>query len=202
VKPTFFATPDEFRAWLERNHADADELLVGFHKKGSGRPSIDWPQSVREALCFGWIDGVRRSLDDERYTIRFTPRRRGSIWSAVNVRTANELIEAGLMRPAGLAAFEARSEKRSGVYSYEQRKTAAFDPEQERSFRADAAAWEFFQAQPAGYRRTATWWVVSGKREETRARRLTRLIEDSAAGLRLAHLVSPGEARRRREQQH
>ena len=201
MKPTFFQRPADFRAWLEAHHEDGGELLVGFHKKGSGRPSITWPESVREALCFGWIDGVRRGHDDDSYTIRFTPRRPRSIWSAVNVRTAEELIESGQMRPAGLAAFEARSEKRSGVYSYEQRKTAAFDPEQERSFRADAAAWEFFQAQPAGYRRTATWWVVSGKREETRARRLARLIEDSAAGLRLAQLVSPGEARRRREEQ-
>jgi uncharacterized protein YdeI (YjbR/CyaY-like superfamily) len=182
VDPTFFATPADFRAWFEEHHAAESELLVGFYKKGSGRPSITWPESVDEALCFGWIDGVRRSLGDEAYTIRFTPRKRRSIWSVVNVRRARELIEEGRMRPAGLAAFEARTEERSGVYSFEQKDQVAFDEAQARRFQADAKAWEFFQAQPPWYRRTATWWVISAKKEETRAKRLATLIEDSAAG--------------------
>jgi uncharacterized protein YdeI (YjbR/CyaY-like superfamily) len=182
VDPTFFAAPSEFRAWLEEHHAAESELLVGFYKKGSGRPSMTWPESVDEALCFGWIDGVRRSLGDEAYTIRFTPRKRRSIWSVVNVRRARELIEEGRMRPAGLAAFEARTEERSGVYSFEQKDQVAFDAAQAGRFQADAKAWEFFQAQPPWYRRTATWWVISAKKEETRAKRLATLIEDSAAG--------------------
>jgi uncharacterized protein YdeI (YjbR/CyaY-like superfamily) len=165
VDPTFFAAPSEFRAWLEEHHAAESELLVGFYKKGSGRPSMTWPESVDEALCFGWIDGVRRS-----------------IWSVVNVRRARELIEEGRMRPAGLAAFEARTEERSGVYSFEQKDQVAFDAAQAGRFQADAKAWEFFQAQPPWYRRTATWWVISAKKEETRAKRLATLIEDSAAG--------------------
>jgi uncharacterized protein YdeI (YjbR/CyaY-like superfamily) len=181
VEPTFFATPGELRAWLEAHHQGETELLVGFYKKGSGRPSITWPESVDEALCFGWIDGVRRSLGDEAYTIRFTPRTKRSFWSNVNVRRAGELIAEGRMRPAGLAAFEARSGERSGVYSFEQDEVA-FDAAQARRFQADAKAWDFFQAQPPWYRRTATWWVISAKKEETRAKRLATLIEDSAAG--------------------
>jgi uncharacterized protein YdeI (YjbR/CyaY-like superfamily) len=191
VKPVFFATPQEFRAWLEEHHADARELLVGFHKKGSGRPSVTWPESVDEALCFGWIDGIRRSLGDESYTIRFTPRKPRSTWSAVNVRRARELVAEGRVRPAGLAAFEARSATRSGIYSYEQRGRAKLEPEHERELRANASAWEFFQSQPPGYRRTATWWVVSAKREETRRRRLRTLIEDSAEGRTIRHLTRP-----------
>ncbi|HEX8073382.1 MAG TPA: YdeI/OmpD-associated family protein [Thermoleophilaceae bacterium] len=191
-EPTFFPTPEDFRAWLEEHHADRDELIVGFWKKGSGRPSITWPESVRQALCFGWIDGVRRGLDEDSYTIRFTPRRPRSIWSAVNVKLAQELIEEGLMRPAGLAAFEARTADRTAVYSFEQRSAAKLDREAEREFRENADAWEFFQAQPPGYRRTAVWWVVSAKREQTRARRLAQLIADSAAGRRLAHLSRRG----------
>jgi uncharacterized protein YdeI (YjbR/CyaY-like superfamily) len=188
VDPTFFAAPADFRAWLEEHHAAESELLVGFYKKGSGRPSITWPESVDEALCFGWIDGVRRSLGDEAYTIRFTPRKRRSIWSVVNVRRAGELIEEGRMRPAGLAAFEARTEERSGVYSFEQKDPVAFDEARARRFQADAKAWEFFQAQPPWYRRTATWWVISAKKEETRAKRLATLIEDSAAGRAIREL--------------
>ncbi|MEA2398505.1 MAG: hypothetical protein QOK25_2061 [Thermoleophilaceae bacterium] len=191
MKPTFFKEPDEFRAWLEEHHAEASELLVGFHKKGSGRPSITWPESVDQALCFGWIDGVRRSIDDESYTIRFTPRKKKSTWSAVNIARVAELTERGLMRPAGLAAFEARSAERSGIYAYEQRKTAKLDAAQEKRLRANAKAWDFFQAQPPWYRRTATWWVISAKREETRERRLATLIEDSENGRRLARLTRP-----------
>jgi uncharacterized protein YdeI (YjbR/CyaY-like superfamily) len=182
VEPTFFATPAELRAWLEAHHQAETELLVGFYKKGSGKPSITWPESVDEALCVGWIDGVRRSLGDEAYTIRFTPRKRRSFWSNVNIRRAGELIAEGRMRPAGLAAFEARSGERSGVYSFEQKDEVAFDAEQARRFQADAKAWDFFQGQPPWYRRTATWWVISAKKEETRAKRLATLIEDSAAG--------------------
>jgi uncharacterized protein YdeI (YjbR/CyaY-like superfamily) len=181
MAPTFFATPDEFRAWLEKHHESQTELLVGFHKKGSGRPSITWPESVDQALCFGWIDGVRRRIDDASYSIRFTPRKARSNWSAVNVKRVAELNEQGLMRPAGSAAFERRSDDKTAIYAYEQGKAATLDPEQERRFRADAQAWAWFQAQPPSYRRTATYWVVSAKKPETRQRRLERLIEDSAA---------------------
>jgi uncharacterized protein YdeI (YjbR/CyaY-like superfamily) len=187
----FFATPGELRAWLEANHQAAPELLVGFWKKGSGRPGITWPESVDQALCFGWIDGVRRSLDEDRYTIRFTPRRPGSTWSAVNVRRAGELKEAGLMRPAGLAAFEGRADGKTALYSYEQRHGATLDAEHERIFRENEAAWAFFQSRPAWYRRTATWWVVSAKKEETRRRRLDTLIADSAAGRTIGPLTRP-----------
>jgi uncharacterized protein YdeI (YjbR/CyaY-like superfamily) len=191
-EPTFFATPTDLRAWLEEHHDTRTELLVGYYKKGSGRPSITWPESVDEALCFGWIDGVRRSLDGDSYSIRFTPRKARSIWSAVNVKRAHELIELGRMTPAGLRAFEARTERRVGVYSYEQARDAAkFDTEQERELRANAAAWEYFQSQPPWYRRAATWWVVSAKREDTRRRRLATLIEDSANGRTVGPLTRP-----------
>lgn len=192
MTPTFFATPAEFRAWLEEHHADAAELLVGFLKKGSGRPSITWPESVDEALCFGWIDGVRKRIDDERYTIRFTPRKARSTWSAVNVRRVAELAELGRMRPAGLAAFGRRSGDRTGVYSYEQRQKAELGDDRERRFRANGKAWEWFACQPAWYRRAATWWVISAKREDTRERRLATLIEDSAAGRPVKPLTRPG----------
>jgi uncharacterized protein YdeI (YjbR/CyaY-like superfamily) len=191
MEPTFFATPEDFRAWLEAHHETETEMLVGFHKKGSGRPSITWPESVDQALCFGWIDGVRRSLGDESYTIRFTPRKQRSNWSAINVRRVGELTELGLMRPAGVAAFERRSDDRTGIYSYERRKVAKLDAEQERRFRANPGAWKWFKAQPAGYRRTATHWVISAKRPETRERRLEELIEDSAAGRTIRLLTRP-----------
>ena len=192
MEPTFFPTPADFRAWLERNHETESELLVGYYKKGSGKPSITWPESVDQALCFGWIDGIRRTIDGESYTIRFTPRKPTSNWSSVNIKRVAELREAGLMRPAGEAAFAKRSEERSGIYSYESRKKAKLEPDQEREFRANAAAWEFFQSQPPGYVRTATHWVVSAKREETRQKRLATLIEDSANGRRLKQLTPPG----------
>jgi uncharacterized protein YdeI (YjbR/CyaY-like superfamily) len=182
VNPVFFATPAGFRAWLEEHHQTETELLVGFHKKDSGKPSITWPESVDEALSFGWIDGVRRSLGPESYTIRFTPRKQRSFWSNVNIARAEALIAEGRMRPAGLAAFQARAGERSGVYSFEQKDEIAFPPEQERRFRDHAAAWEFFQAQPPWYRRTVTWWVISAKKPETREKRLVSLIADSAAG--------------------
>ena len=188
MQPTFFATAAEFRRWLKRHHRSERELWVGFHKKSSGRPSLSWPESVDEALCFGWIDGVRRTVNGESYAIRFTPRRSGSTWSAVNTRRAEELIREGRMQPAGLRAFEARDPEKSGVYSFEQRTAARLSPEAEAQFRVNPAAWSFFESQPPGYRRTAVWWVVSAKREATRAQRLETLIEDSAAGRRIAPL--------------
>jgi uncharacterized protein YdeI (YjbR/CyaY-like superfamily) len=178
----FFTTPARLRAWLEKHHATKAELWVGFHKKASGKPSITWPEAVDEATCFGWIDGVRRSVDETSYANRFTPRKPTSTWSARNTRRAKELIKEGRMRPAGLAAFERRTPDRSGTYSYEQRGEARFSPDQARRFRANRAAWTYFQSRAEGYRRTATWWVVSAKREETRQRRLQTLIEDSAQG--------------------
>jgi uncharacterized protein YdeI (YjbR/CyaY-like superfamily) len=182
--PIFFETPEAFRAWLERHHAEADELTVGFYKKSTGKPSITWPESVDEALCFGWIDGVRRSLGLESYTIRFTPRRPGSTWSKVNIGRVQVLIEQGRMKPAGLAAFEARSEERSGIYSFEQESVEL--PEQyAASLREDEAAWRFFHEQAASYRKAVTWWIVSAKKEETRAARLEKLKTHCAAGQRL-----------------
>jgi uncharacterized protein YdeI (YjbR/CyaY-like superfamily) len=192
MKLEFFATPADLRAWLAQHHDSEAELWVGFHKKASGRPSVTWPEAVDQALCFGWIDGVRKRLDADSYVNRFTPRRRRSNWSAVNVRRMEQLIADGLVHPAGLAAFEARREQRSGVYSYENRHAARLEEAQERRFRANAKAWEHFQARPAGYRRAATWWVVSAKREATRERRLAQLIEDSAAGRTVAPLTRPG----------
>ncbi|HEU0015443.1 MAG TPA: YdeI/OmpD-associated family protein [Longimicrobium sp.] len=188
AEPVFFATPAEWRAWLEAHHASERELLVGFHKVGSGRPSITWPESVDQALCFGWIDGVRRSLGPDAYTIRFTPRKPRSTWSAVNIRRFGELREMGLVHPAGMAAWERRTEDNSGIYSYEQRHQAVLDAELEARFRADAAAWAFFQAQPPGYRATATFFVMGAKQPATRLRRLERLIADSAAGRRITEL--------------
>jgi uncharacterized protein YdeI (YjbR/CyaY-like superfamily) len=190
-EPIYFATPAKFRAWLEKNHSRETELIVGFYKKSSGTPSMTWPESVDEALCFGWIDGIRRSVDDERYTNRFTPRKAKSNWSAFNIKRATELIREGRMHPAGRKAFEARPKARSGVYSYEQRDKARLTPAHERRFKARAKAWRFFMGQPPSYRRTAVWWVVSAKKEETRDRRLGRLIEDSAAGRRLPSLTTP-----------
>jgi uncharacterized protein YdeI (YjbR/CyaY-like superfamily) len=179
---TFFPTPADLRRWFEKHHATEKELLVGFFKTGSGKPSITWPQSVDEALCVGWIDGIRRSVDDERYTIRFTPRKAGSIWSAVNIRRAQALIAEGRMRPAGLTAFEARTENRSGIYAYEQRR-AALEPPYERIARRNKAAWAFFERQPPSYKKVIGWYVVSAKKEETRLARLGKLIEGWAQGL-------------------
>jgi uncharacterized protein YdeI (YjbR/CyaY-like superfamily) len=182
MDPAYFATPDEWRAWLAEHHDTASELWVGFHKKVSGRPTITWPEAVDQALCFGWIDGVRKSVDDSRYVIRVTPRRRNSIWSSVNVGRVKELTRLGLMQAAGLAAYRASPLAKSGVYSYEQRKSAKLPQPLERRFKRNRPAWQFFQAQPRGYQRTAAWWVLSAKKEETRLRRLATLIEDSARG--------------------
>jgi uncharacterized protein YdeI (YjbR/CyaY-like superfamily) len=190
VEPRFFATPQDFRGWFEAHHATAQELVVGFHKKGSGLPSITWPESVDQALCFGWIDGVRRGIDDKSYTIRFTPRKAASTWSAKNIARVAELSEMGMMHPAGLAAFERRTEARSGVYSFEQG-SVELGRAYEKRFRANRAAWTFFQEQPPSYRKPATWWVISAKQEETRLRRLGTLIEDSANGRRIKQLTRP-----------
>ena len=184
-KPRFFATPEQLRDWFARHHASATELWIGFYRKSSGKPSVTWPESVDQALCFGWIDGVRKSIDEISYTNRFTPRTPRSNWSAVNIARARELIARGLMTPDGLAAFERRTSDGSAVYSYEQRRTAALDPASERRLRANAKAWAYFSAQAPSYRRVAIYWVVSAKREETRARRLETLIADSAAGRRI-----------------
>ena len=188
MKPRFFATPAKFRAWLERNHAKAPELWVGFHKVHTGKPSINWPQSVDEALCYGWIDGLRRGLGDDAYMIRFSPRRADSIWSNVNTKRVAALSERGLMQPAGMAAFARRDPVRSGIYLFEAR-NAAFDAPTEKAFRRHRAAWKYFSDQPPGYRRIATRWVMSAKREATRAKRLAELIEDSAAQRRIGLLT-------------
>jgi uncharacterized protein YdeI (YjbR/CyaY-like superfamily) len=183
VKPTFFKTPADFRAWFEKHHASAGELLVGFYKKESGKPSITWPESVDEALCFGWIDGIRRRVDDISYSIRFTPRRRGSIWSNVNTKRVGELIKEKRMRPAGLKAFAARDPEKTGIYAFE-REAATLPADFEKAFRANPKAWKFWEAQPPGYKRLAVHYVVSAKQDETRKRRLAALIRDSARGLR------------------
>jgi uncharacterized protein YdeI (YjbR/CyaY-like superfamily) len=185
---TFFATPADFRTWLEEHHAEAVELWVGYHKKGTGKPSITWPESVDQALCFGWIDGVRRSLDAARYAIRFTPRRPRSVWSAINVARVKALRAQGLMTPAGLAAFGKRDEERSGIYSFEQPRAPELDPAMAQRLRGNKTAWTFFQAQAPWYRRSATHWVVSAKKEETRERRLATLIECSERGRRIPPL--------------
>jgi uncharacterized protein YdeI (YjbR/CyaY-like superfamily) len=181
----FFASPAELRAWLEQHHATEQELWVGLYTKASGKPSLTWPELVEELLSFGWIDGKVQRIDDERRRQRVTPRRPTSNWSAVNVAKVAELRAQGRMTPAGEAAFAARREDRTARYSYEQRHEAAFDAEQEATFRANAAAWEWFTAQPPSYRATATFWVASAKREDTRARRLAKLIDASARGRRI-----------------
>jgi uncharacterized protein YdeI (YjbR/CyaY-like superfamily) len=183
VKPTFFATEPDFRRWLDANHETAPELLVGFWKKGTGKPSIDWPQARDQALCFGWIDGHRKSLGDEAYTIRFTPRRKGSIWSKVNVERYDALTAGGLMKPVGVRAYEANKHK-TGVYSYE-KPLAELTPQEVTLFRKDKNAWADWEKRPAGYRKTVLGWVTGAKRPETRAKRLRELIEVSAAGRRL-----------------
>jgi uncharacterized protein YdeI (YjbR/CyaY-like superfamily) len=192
MDPAFFATPDEWRAWLEEHHDTVPELWVGFHTKSSGRPSITWPEAVDQALCFGWIDGVRKSVDAGRYVIRFTPRRRKSIWSSVNVGRVEKLTRRGLMHPAGLATYQVGAGAKSGVYSYEQRKGAKLPEPLERRFRRIRRGWRFFQAQPPGYQRTAAWWVISAKKEETRLRRLATLIEDWAQGRAIKPLLRKG----------
>jgi uncharacterized protein YdeI (YjbR/CyaY-like superfamily) len=181
MRPRFFASPEAWRAWLEEHHATDMEVVVGFRRKVTRRPSMTWPEAVDQALCFGWIDGIRRRIDDESYSNRFTPRRRGSSWSAINVMRVGELRRLGLMRAAGLAAFEARQDARTGQYSYE-RASRDLDAPFEARLRGDPAAWRYWQAQAPSYRRVASHWVMSAKQAATRERRLAGLIEDSAAG--------------------
>jgi uncharacterized protein YdeI (YjbR/CyaY-like superfamily) len=183
--PRFFATAAAFRGWLDANAASATALLVGFHKVGSGRACMSWPESVDEALCHGWIDGVRKRIDDDSYSIRFTPRRAGSIWSAVNIAKVEQLRAQGRMTAAGERAFAGRREARSGVYAYEQAGTATLAPEELRAFRRRKAAWTYFASTPPSYRKVVLHWITSAKRAETRASRLARLIEACAAGERL-----------------
>ena len=185
----FFATPKELRAWFEKNHATASELWLGYHLKRSRRPSVTWKEVVDQELCFGWIDSVRYSMDGDRAAQRLTPRRARSVWSSINVKRFRELEAMGLVHPAGRAAFERRDEARSGIYSYENR-SRGFDAAAETQFRKHKRAWKFFEAQPPSYRKTAAFWVVSAKQEETRKRRLARLIEHSQNGERLPQLVS------------
>lgn len=180
----FFKTAADLRKWLEAHHERADELWVGFYRKGSGRASITWPEAVDEALCFGWIDGIRKRVDAERYTNRLTPRRKGSTWSAINIARVGLLTKEGRMRPAGLAAFAARQESKSRIYAYEQPRDQLEEPYAgilKKNKRASA----FFEKQPPSYRKVVGWWVVSAKKEETRMARLRRLIEVSATGERL-----------------
>ena len=184
MKLTYFRTPADLRQWFEKHHETETELQVGYYKKSSGKPSITWPESVAAALCFGWIDGIRRNVSEDSYTIRFTPRKRTSIWSSVNIKIALELIEQGLMQAAGLAAFKARREYKSGIYSYEQR-TADLPEPYLSQLKKHKTAWKFFESQPPGYRKIAMWWIVSAKQEETRLKRLKKLIAESAAGRRL-----------------
>jgi len=184
LKPEFFQTPADFRTWLEKNHATATEFWVGFYTKDSGKPSIIWPESVDQALCFGWIDGIRKGVDEISYQIRFTPRRRGSIWSAINIKRAKELARQKQMRPPGLKAFAARTENKSGIYSYEQRSTELSQP-YANLLKKNKAASNFFEKQPPSYRKMIGWWIISAKKEETRMIRLAKLISESAKGKRL-----------------
>jgi len=183
--PVFFAKPVTFRAWLEKHHQTKREQWVGFHRKASGRPSITWPEAVDEALCFGWIDGLRKTIDAGSYKIRFTPRRSTSNWSAINIRRMKELMRERRVRPAGIKAFQKRVPERSGIYSYENRKSATLSTAARKQFLADIVAWKFFQQQPASYRQTTIWWVASAKRPQTQQDRLRKLIAFSKAGRRL-----------------
>lgn len=178
---TFFATPAAFRKWLEKNHGKKTELVVGYYKVGSGKPSLTWPQSVDVALCFGWIDGVRKTIDDESYQIRFTPRKPGSIWSAVNIGKINALTKQGLMTEAGLAAFRHREESRSKIYAFENEEMS-FSPAFEKQFKASKKAWAYFTALAPSYQKLAKHWVMSAKQEATQQKRLAAMIADSEAG--------------------
>ena len=189
--PKFFPTQNDFRRWLEENHDKEIELVVGFYKVGSGKPSMTWSESVDQALCFGWIDGVRRSVDKDSYCIRFTPRREKSIWSAINIKKVEKLTELGLMHPAGVEAFKKKDDKRSKLYSFEQDKIV-LAPKYEKQFKKNKKAWLFFQSQVPSYRKPVTHWIMSARKEETRIKRLDTLIRDSEAGVKIAPLRRPG----------
>jgi uncharacterized protein YdeI (YjbR/CyaY-like superfamily) len=192
IQGLYFTSPAEFRAWLEKNQATASELWVGYYKRATGKASLTWAESVDQALCFGWIDGVRKSIDDSRYVIRFTPRKPTSKWSLVNVRRVKELARLGLMNPAGKAAFDRRG-KKGADYSYEQRYESRFTQPQTRALRADKKAWAFLSAQPPWYQRTVAFWVTSAKKEETQARRLAQLIDCCRKGERVGLLQRPAQ---------
>jgi uncharacterized protein YdeI (YjbR/CyaY-like superfamily) len=175
----FFSTQDEFRTWLQEHHKTATELVVGYHKVGSGKPSMTWSQSVDQALCFGWIDGVRRSIDEESYSIRFTPRRITSIWSAINIKKVEELTQARLMTPEGQRVFDLRKEHRSRIYSYED-EPVVLEPAYEKQFKANLPAWEFFNAQAPSYKKVIIFWIMNAKQEKTRLSRLESIINLSS----------------------
>jgi len=182
MTPTFFAKQSDFRKWLKKYHKKETELVVGFYKVGSGKPSMTWPQSVDEALCFGWIDGVRKSIDQDSYQIRFTHRKPASIWSAINMKKIAELTKQGLMQPEGLASFEKRKEERSKIYSYENEE-AKFTQDFVKQFKANKKAWNYFQSLASSYRKTSIHWVTSAKQQTTKVKRLKELIEDSEKGI-------------------
>jgi uncharacterized protein YdeI (YjbR/CyaY-like superfamily) len=192
-EPIFFESAAEWRAWLEEHHDTATEVWVGMWKKSTGKQRLSWEQAVDEALCYGWIDGLLRRVDDQRHMQRFTPRKPTSNWSAVNIANVERLRAEGRMRPAGEAAFARRRDDRTAIYSHEQRKNPQFTPEEQAQFEADADAWADFSARSPSYRRQATWWVISAKRPETRARRLATLIADSAAGRTVKPLTPPAK---------
>jgi uncharacterized protein YdeI (YjbR/CyaY-like superfamily) len=187
MTPIFFLGQSDLRKWFEKNHAKEKELWVGFYKTTSGKPSVTWPESVDQALCFGWIDGIRKSLGEDSYVIRFTPRKPNSIWSAINIKKVEELTKLGLMHPAGIDAFNKRDEKKSRVYSFEQ-KNIQFDKNFEKQFRQNKQAWKFFQSQPPSYQKPAVWWVMSAKQDATKQKRLATLIKDSEAGQKINRL--------------
>ena len=193
MKPTFFSTPAKFRQWLEQNHDRTTELLLGFHKKSSGKKSITYPEALDEALCFGWIDGVRRNLDETSYTIRFTPRKPRSIWSLVNVKHVERLKKEGRMHAAGLEAYARRDPERTGIYAFEN-KPKQLSPEYEKTFRQHKRAWKFFEEMPPSFKRTTIFWIMSAKKEETRLRRLQQIIQNSENGVRSGALVSKNKA--------
>lgn len=178
MKATFFESQDKFRKWLEKFHEKESEIVVGFYKVGSGKPSMTWSQSVDQALCFGWIDGIRKSIDEESYCIRFTPRRSTSIWSAVNIKKVEELTKAGLMKPAGIKAFSLRSDNKSEIYSYE-KEIESLDANYEEQFKKDKIAWEFFMKQAPSYKKAVTRWIMSAKQEKTRLSRLEKAMKES-----------------------
>ena len=184
MSATFFPTPQDFRNWLEKNHKSEKELLVGFYKVGTKKPSMAWSESVDQALCFGWIDGVRKSIDEESYSIRFTPRKPTSIWSAINIKKVEDFIKAGLMTPEGLKAFELRKPERSAIYSHE-KELATLYPDYEKQFKANKKAWEFFNNQAPSYKKVMLHWITSAKQEKTRLSRLEKTIRESEQGKRV-----------------
>jgi uncharacterized protein YdeI (YjbR/CyaY-like superfamily) len=184
MKPVFFQSQKEFREWLKKHHSTEEELIAGYYKRKTGKPSMTWSESVDQAICFGWIDGVRRNIDEDTYCIRFTPRRTGSNWSKINIRKVEELQKAGLMTPAGLEIFDKRKDKTGDRYSYENL-PGSLSPEMERIFRKNKAAWTFFEKQPPSYKRVRIYWINSAKQEETKLNRLKKIITFSEQGKRL-----------------